>query len=312
MKPNLPAAGLLLAALLAGPAHAADDGCKQVRFVDIGWTDITATTALATTVFQGLGYGTSTTIASVPISFAGLKSKQIDVSLGYWSPMQDAAVAPLAEAKSLTVLPTPNLQGAKTSLAVPSYAAEAGLKSFADIARFAKELDGKIYGIEAGSSANAKAQAMIDKNTFGLGQFKLVQSSEAGMLAEVARAVRNKKPIVFLAWEPHPMNIEMPITYLSGGDEVFGANFGESKVYTLVATDFEQRCPNAARLVSNLSFTTDLENRLMQPIMAKQNPAAVAKDFLKKNPQILERWLDGVKTVDNKDGLPAVRAHLGL
>ena len=283
-----------------------------MRFVDIGWSDITATTALATTVFEGLGYNTTKTIASVPISFAGLKSKQIDVSLGYWSPLQDAMLESLVKAKSLAVLPTPNLAGAKTTLAVPTYAAEAGLKSFADIAKFHKELDGKIYGIEPGSSANAKVQEMIDKNSFGLKDFKLIQSSEAGMLAEVQRAVRQKEPIVFLGWEPHPMNIQMQMTYLEGGDAIYGPNYGETKVFTLVATDFMDRCPNAGKLVENLRFNTDMENRLMVPIMQKVNPAVAAKDFLKKNPQVLDKWLVGVKTVADKEALPAVKAHLGL
>lgn len=313
MKKWLQTAGLLAAAICVLPAVAQDaESCKKVRFVDIGWSDITATTALATTVFEGLGYTPSTTIASVPISFAGLKSKQIDVSLGYWSPMQDGMVEPLAKAKSLVVLPTPNLSGAKATLAVPAYVAEAGLTSFADIAKFQKELDGKIFGIEAGSSANAKVQQMIDKNELGLGGFKLVQSSEAGMLAEVQRAIRQKKMVVFLGWEPHPMNIQMKLSYLTGGDAYFGPNFGEASVKTLVATDFQERCPNAGKLVSNLIFTTDVENRLMVPIMAKVLPATAAKDFLKQNPELLTKWLAGVKTYDGKDGLPAVRTSLGL
>jgi len=311
-KTSALAAALCAAAFASGVQAQDAAACRQVRFVDIGWSDITAVTALATTVFEGLGYSTTTTMASVPISFAGLKSRQIDVSLGYWSPIQDAAVAPLVAAKSLTVLPAPNLTGAKTSLAVPTYAAEMGLKSFGDIAKFYKELDGKIYGIEPGSSANIKAQAMIDNNTFGLGQFKLVQSSEAGMLAEVSRAVRAKKPIVFLGWEPHPMNIQMPITYLTGGDEIYGPNFGEAKVYTMVANDYLTRCPNAGKLVQQLKFNTDMENRLMQPIMEKVNPGLAAKDYLKKNPQVLDAWLAGVKTIDNKDGLAAVKSSLGL
>lgn len=306
-------AGVCLATFCTLPAIASDpESCRKVRLVDIGWTDIAATTALATTVFEGLGYTTSKTIASVPISFAGLKNKQIDISLGYWSPLQDAMVEPLAKAKNLTVLPTPNLSGAKTTLAVPTYVADAGLKSFADIAKFQKELDGKIYGIEPGSSANAKVQDMIDKNTFGLGGFKLVQSSEAGMLAEVQRAIRQKKMIVFLGWEPHPMNIQFPITYLNGGDAIYGPSYGEAKVYTLVATDYLERCPNAGKLVSNLVFSTDIENRLMVPIMNKVVPAVAAKDFLKQNPELLNKWLAGIKTYDGKDGLPAVRAYLGL
>lgn len=313
MKTLIKYAGLLVAALSVFPAVAQDsENCRKVRLVDIGWSDITATTALASTVFEGLGYSTSTTIASVPISFAGLKNKQIDISLGYWSPLQDAMVEPLAKARSMVVLPTPNLSGAKTTLAVPTYVAEAGLRSFADIAKFQKELDGKIFGIEPGSSANAKIQDMIDKNTFGLGGFKLVQSSEAGMLAEVQRAVRQKKMVVFLGWEPHPMNIQFPITYLNGGDAIYGPNYGEAKVYTLVATDYLERCPNAGKLVSNLVFTTDMENRLMLPIMGKVVPAAAAKDFLKQNPEVLTKWLVGVKTYDGKEGLPAVKAYLGL
>ncbi|SAL77288.1 substrate-binding region of ABC-type glycine betaine transport system [Caballeronia peredens] len=307
------AAGVAFAASQEARAAGAEDAsCRTVRFVDIGWTDITSTTALASIVFEGLGYAPKTTVASVPISLAGLKSKQIDVSLGYWWPVQQKAVEPFLESKSIQKLEPPNLSGAKATLAVPSYAYDAGIRTFADIAKHRDELDGKIYGIEPGSSANAKIQKMIDANQFGLGGFKLVESSEAGMLVTVERAARDKKPIVFLGWEPHPMNIQMKINYLAGGDEVFGPNYGEARVYTLTNPEFLTRCPNAGKLVSNLRFTTDLENRLMQPVMNKERPAEAAKAYLKQNPQVLDAWLAGVKTVDGKEGLPAVRQYLGL
>ncbi|SAK86283.1 substrate-binding region of ABC-type glycine betaine transport system [Caballeronia catudaia] len=313
---NLLVAGACAAALAATQtAHAQgaeDASCRTVRFVDIGWTDITTTTALASVVFEGLGYAPRTTVASVPISLAGLKSKQIDISLGYWWPVQQKAVEPFLEQKSIQKLEPPNLSGAKATLAVPSYAYDAGIKTFADIAKHRDELGGTIYGIEPGSSANAKIQKMIDTNQFGLGGFKLVESSEAGMLVTVGRAVREKKPVVFLGWEPHPMNIQMKINYLAGGDEVFGPNYGEARVYTLTNTDFLTRCPNAGKFVSNLRFTTDLENRLMQPVMNKERPQEAAKAYLKQNPQVLDAWLAGVKTVDGRDGLPAVRQYLGL
>ena len=87
---------------------------------------------------------------------------------------------------------------AKATFAVPTYEYDAGLKTFADIAGHRAELDGKIYGIEPGSSANAAIQKMIATNQFGLGGFKLIESSEAGMLVTVDRAVRDKKWVVFL------------------------------------------------------------------------------------------------------------------
>ncbi|WP_198665357.1 choline ABC transporter substrate-binding protein [Paraburkholderia kururiensis] len=307
------AAVVALAATVAQPALAQDPpSCRAVRFADIGWTDITSTTALASAVFEGLGYQPTTTVASVPISFAGLKSKQLDVSLGYWWPVQEKALAPFVAAKSIQVLEPPNLSGAKATLAVPSYEYEAGLKTFADIAKHREELDGKIYGIEPGSSANAKIQKMIDTNQFGLAGFKLVESSEAGMLVTVQRAIRDHKWVVFLGWEPHPMNIEMSMNYLAGGDDVFGPNYGEARVYTLTSPDYVTRCPNAGKLVSNLRFTTQLENQVMQAVMAKEKPADAAKAYLRKNPQVLDAWLAGVKTYDGKDGLPAVKAWLGL
>jgi glycine betaine/proline transport system substrate-binding protein len=303
----------LAAAMLSGvcAANAAEPAaCKNVRFADVGWTDIAATTGLASTILQGLGYNPTKTIASVPITFAGVKSKQIDVFLGYWSPTMDPIIDPFKKNNQVKILSTPNLTGAKYTLAVPDYAYQAGIKNFNDIAKNYDKLDGKIYGIEPGNDGNALIKKMIDTNQYGLGKFKLVESSEAGMLIEVNRAIREKKPIVFLGWEPHPMNVQMKIDYLAGGDDVFGPNYGEAKVLTVTPTDYDTRCPNVAKLVSNLQFTTDIENHVMVPIMNKTDANKAAREWLKANPAVLDKWLAGVKTFDGKDGLPAVKAYV--
>ncbi|MFL9874693.1 choline ABC transporter substrate-binding protein [Paraburkholderia megapolitana] len=314
MKYSLMAAACVLglaATTAYTTAYAADPAvCRDVRFADVGWTDIAATTGLASTVFQGLGYHPTKTIASVPITFAGIKSKQIDVFLGYWAPTMDPIITPFVKAGTIKVLQPANLTGAKYTLAVPDYVYNGGLKSFADIQKYADKLNGKIYGIEPGNDGNALIKKMIDGNQFGLGKFKMVESSEAGMLVEVGRAIREKQWIVFLGWEPHPMNVTMKIDYLSGGDDVFGPNYGEAKVFTATPPDYAARCPNAAKLVSNLHFTTAIENHVMVPIMNKTDANKAATDWLKANPQVLDQWLAGVTTLDGKDGLPAVKAYL--
>ena len=302
---------LAAAALVTTSAYAADSAvCRNVRFADVGWTDIAATTGLASAVFEGLGYNPTKTIASVPITFAGIKSKQIDVFLGYWSPTMDPMIEPFVKAKQIEVLGAPNLTGAKYTLAVPDYVYNGGLKSFDDIQKFADKLGGRIYGIEPGNDGNALIQKMITGNQYGLGKFKLVESSEAGMLVQVNKAIREKQWIVFLGWEPHPMNVQMKIDYLNGGDAVFGPNYGEAKVFTATPPDYSTRCPNAAKLVSNLHFTTDIENHVMMPIMDKQDPNKAATAWLKKNPQVLDKWLAGVTTFDGKDGLAAVKSYI--
>ncbi|MDN7997728.1 choline ABC transporter substrate-binding protein [Burkholderia multivorans] len=307
------ACGVGIAAAPGSAVYAADPPvCKNVRFADVGWSDIAATTGLASTMLQGLGYNPTKTIASVPITFAGIKSKQIDVFLGYWSPTMDPIIQPFTKAGTIKVLATPNLTGAKYTLAVPDYVYQGGLKSFQDIQKYADKLNGKIYGIEPGNDGNALIKKMIDTNQFGLGKFKLVESSEAGMLVEVNRAIRDKQWIVFLGWEPHPMNVQMKIDYLTGGDDVFGPNYGEAKVLTATPPDYAQRCPNVAKFVSNLQFTTSIENHVMVPIMNKEDPNKAAKEWLKANPQSLDKWLAGVTTIDGKPGLPAVKAYLGV
>ena len=291
-------------------AQAEDASCKAVRFADVGWTDIAATTGMASVVLEGLGYKPTVTIASVPITFAGMKSKQIDAFLGYWNPSMTPMIDPFIKAGQIKVLEQPNLVGAKYTLAVPAYLYDKGLKTFADIAKFQKELDGKIYGIEPGNDGNALIIDMIKKNDFNLQGFKIVESSEAGMLAEVMRSAKSGKPIVFLGWEPHPMNVQIKMKYLEGGDSVFGPNLGEAKVFTAIPPSYEARCPNVMSLLKNLQFNTDMENTVMQSIMNKTKPNAAAKDYLKKNPAVLQTWLKGVKTFDGKDGLAAVTASL--
>lgn len=298
-------------AVTALSAHAAEDAsCKKVRFVDVGWSDIAATTGMATVVMEALGYNPTVTIASIPIAFAGMKNKQIDVFLGYWNPSMTPVIEPFVKDGQIKVLDTPNLVGAKYTLAVPTYLYDKGLKSFADIAKFKKELGGKIYGIEPGNDGNALILGMIKDDKFGLKDFKLVESSEAGMLVEAQRAIRGKKAIVFLGWEPHPMNVQMKMSYLAGGDDVFGPNLGEAKVYTAVPTGYLEKCPNVATFLGNLQFSTDIENKVMGPILDKVKPATAARNFLKKNPEVYAPWLKGVKTFDGKDGLAAVTAAL--
>jgi glycine betaine/proline transport system substrate-binding protein len=241
-----------------------------------------------------------------------LKKKDIDVFLGNWMPTMETFIRPYIDDKSIDVVRA-NLEGAKYTLAVPKYVAEGGLRDFSDIAKFKDKLDGKIYGIEAGNDGNVIIDNMIKGDAFGLKDFKLVESSEAGMLSQIKRAARSKQWAVFLGWEPHPMNKSIDMTYLTGGDDWFGPNLGGATVYTNVPTGYRQTCPNVGKFLENLVFDLNMENEIMTSIIDdKQQPEAAATAWLKSNPKVLETWLAGVTTVDGKDGLAAVRKHLKL
>jgi len=283
--------------------------CKQIRLADIGWTDNAANNGVTIAVARAIGYEPKTTQVSAPIAFISLHKDDLDVFLDYWSPALDSVAKPMIEAGKVSLLETPNLTGARYTLAVPNYLAEKGLRSFQDLAAFKEELGGKIYGIESGSGGNSVIKKMISENMYDLSNFKLIESSETAMRMEVARAVKHEAPIVFLAWAPHPMNIELPLTYLSGGDAAFGPDYGSATVYSVQSVKFPQRCPNAARLISNMKFDVNMESELMGDILAKKDPVESASAWIARNPQWLDTWLDGVKTFEGNDAKAAAIAH---
>ena len=310
---KLSAVALIIAASLGVSVQAAEpESCSKIRFADVGWTDITATTALASTLLTALGYEPSSQVLSVPVSYASLKNKDIDVFLGNWMPTMKADIQPYLDDKTVESLGA-NLEGAKYTLAVPKYLYEKGLKTFTDIAKFKEDLNGEIYGIEPGNDGNRLIQGMIDGDKFGLKSFKMVESSEQGMLAQVERAIKRKEGVLFLGWEPHPMNSKFELAYLEGGDEVFGPNLGGATIYTNVRAGYLTECPNVGKLISNLKFTLPMENQVMGAILDEKKEAAdAAKEWLKKNPDVIKPWLDGVTTKDGKDATEAVKKALEL
>ena len=290
----------------AAPSALDGEACRTVRLSDVGWTDVTATTALFSVLLADLGYQPRVTVLSVPVTFASMKNKDIDVFLGNWMPTQEGDRKSYVDDGSIEVI-GPNLTGAKYTLAVPAYTYAAGLKSFADIQRFAPQLHHAIYGIESGNDGNRLILSMLKQNLFGLGEFKLIESSEQGMLAEVERAYRDRAPIVFLAWDPHPMNMRFDLQYLAGGDSVFGPNYGGASVYTNTRAGYALQCPNIARLLGNLHFTPRGESQLMASILDQHQPPEVAAAaWLRANPAVVSSWLAGVYTFDGRPALEAL------
>jgi glycine betaine/proline transport system substrate-binding protein len=305
--------GVSLVAMATSAMAADAASCQKVRLSDVGWTDITATTAMTSAILEPMGYQGDISQLSVPVTYASMKNKDIDVFLGNWMPSMENDIKAYREDGTVETLGA-NLEGAKYTLAVPQYTYDAGLHDFADIAKFKDKLGGKIYGIEPGNDGNRLVLDAIKDPKFAMDGFELVESSEAGMLAQVAKSTSANEDIVFLGWAPHPMNANFKLAYLTGGDDLFGPNFGGATVLTNVRKGYVTECPNVGKFVSNLKFTMEMENQVMGEILDKgADPKAAALAWVKANPDALTAWLDGVTTFDGSgDALTAVKAGLGL
>lgn len=282
----------------------------KITIASVGWTGVTIKTDLAVSVLQSLGYNAENLMVSVPIAYKAMSTGEVDAFLGNWMPSM-ATIADKYFKQGKVLKYAVNMDGAKYTLATPTFCAEAGLKDFKDIAKFGDKLGWKIYGIEAGNDGNQIIQGMIDKNMFGLGKFTLIPSSEAGMLVQVKSMAKEGKWSVFLGWAPHSMNEYLDMTYLTGStNETFGGNDGTAIVWTNIRSGLIKDNPNVARLFKNMTFSVSMINQIMLKV-DKDESLSLGKaglEWVKKHPEVYKKWLEGVTTVDGKSGVAAFEA----
>jgi glycine betaine/proline transport system substrate-binding protein len=109
------------------------------------------------------------------------------------------------------------------------------------------------------------------------------------------------------------MNANFKLTYLTGGDDIFGPNLGGATIFTNVRAGYTTECPNVGKLITNLKFSLPMENEIMGKILNDgKDPEVAANEWLKANPTAIEPWLAGVTTKDGGEGLAAVKTALGL
>jgi choline ABC transporter permease protein len=96
---------------------------------------------------------------------------------------------------------------------------------------------------------------------------------------------------------------------LSGGDDVFGPNYGGATIFTVTRRGYAAECPNVGRLLSNLKFSLRGESEMMAAMLDRhEQPDIAATEWLKANPTSVKPWLDGVLTFDGKPA-DAALAH---
>ncbi|MEK7484150.1 MAG: ABC transporter substrate-binding protein, partial [Planctomycetota bacterium] len=272
---------------------------QKIRLADVGWTDITATTAITAELLRSRGYQPEIRTLSVPVTFRSLQTGDMDVFLGNWMPTQSNDILPYLQKKTVQKVAV-NLVGARFTLAVPKYVYDAGVTSAQQLAPHIERFHRKIYGIEAGNDGNRLILEMIEKNDYQLKGWTLIESSEQAMLMEAKRAIDQKQWIVFLGWQPHPMNTKMEMVYLDDPLEIWGPGGGLSEVHTILSTQFVQQSPQLLPFFENLTFTLEMENEWMRQLLEEgKEPEVMAKAWLQEHPEQKELWLKHLPKLEN-------------
>jgi len=300
---------------------AEDDSCGTVRFGQVNWTGVSGKTETAAWMLEQMGYETDVITASVPIMFSSLAENERDAFLGLWLPTQRSMITKYMTEGKIDII-TKNLENAKYTVGVSQAAWEGGVKHFSDLAKHAEKFDNTILGIEAGNDGNEIIKKMIADDAYGMSVLELKPSSEAGMLTEVQRRHRRDKWAAWLAWQPHPMNLNIDLKYLNGGEDYWGPNQGGATVYSMTRTGYGWQCPNVGQFLENYRFTVDEQSQLAGYVINDEMDYAEAgRALIKEKPELLERWFGAggtfqtgpVKTADGgKNALDVVKSALDM
>jgi len=322
MKRTITALAATAALTIGSTAIAAEDAsCGTVRFGQVNWTGVSAKTETAAWMLGEMGYKTDIITASVPIMFQSLATNDRDAFLGLWLPTQRSMVQDNMKKGNIDLV-TKNLKGAKYTVGVNKAAWDAGVRHFSDLAENAEKFDNKILGIEAGNDGNQIIKQMIEDDAYGMGDLELQASSEAGMLTQVQRRTDRGEWAAWLAWAPHPMNINIDLKFLNGGEDYWGPNQGGATVYTLARKGYAWECPNVGQFLENYEYTVEEQSKMAGYVINDEMDYAEAgRKLVQDNPELLERWFGQggtyqtgpVKTADGESNAKdAVSKALGL
>src|SRR5699024_8162060 len=97
-------------------------------------------------------------------------------------------------------------------------------------------------GIDPGAGVMNSTENALEE--YGLDNWELQSSSEAGMLSELQSRIKNEEPIIVTGWKPHSMFSEHDLELLEDPQEIYG---GEGDRISAVAhTSFEEEIGRAS------------------------------------------------------------------
>ncbi len=281
---------------------------QEVNFGYVEWPEAVMKTHVVSDVLEAMGYATTMQSLSVPLVLKGVSTGDLDVFLETWLPSMNSMVSPYLEDGSLT-MSAHNLDGTLYRAAVPTYVYDAGVTSIADLEENAEQFSSEYFGIEPGNDGNEIMRKAIEADTYNLSDWKLVESSEQGMLQMVERATERGDWIVFSGWKPHWMNTAFDISYLDDPEDIWG---GEGYVATVANTQYLEENQNLAKFLEQFAVTTETQSGWIEDYGHQgRDPEEVADEWIRANLAKVKGWAEGVKTADGGDAVGALEATFG-
>ncbi|KPI16336.1 ABC-type glycine betaine transport, periplasmic subunit [Actinobacteria bacterium OK074] len=297
-RPAVAVVGVVVLALVAGGLgiFGSSSETSTVTGVDVGkgkkisigyipWDEGIASTYLWKEILEERGFEVDTTQYAAGPLYTGIATGRIDFETDAWLPTTQAEywkkygdrIDDLGKWYGPTSL----------ELTVPSYVKD--VDSLADLKDHASEFDGKITGIEPSAGMMGLLKSKVLKE-YGLdGSYEVVDGSTPAMLAELKRAIAEKKPIVVTLWSPHWAYSDYDLKKLKDPKGAWGSGDG---LHNIARKGFAADNPEVAKWLKDFSMTekqlADLEAQIQKSGKGKEQDAV--RTWLKQNPGLVDKW----------------------
>ncbi len=281
-----------------GRAEAAD---RALRLAHTDWSSSVASSNLVKAVLgEKLGIPCELVEVRADTMWAAVAEGRRDAMVSAWLPDTHAHYE--REFGNRMVDLGPNLEGTKIGLVVPAVplgrlAAGSGIRSktymeidsIEGLKEHAAKLRHRIIGIEPEAGIMRKARgAMV---AYGLTDFRLVESSEVSMIAELSHAVRHKKWIVITGWVPHWSFARWQLKFLEDPKNIFG---DRGRIHTFVRRGLERDMPHAFKFLDRFAWEPEEMGQLMLWIQEEEGlfPYEMALRWIRAHPKRVSDWLE--------------------
>ena len=182
-------------------------------------------------------------------------------------------------------------RGTSGGLVVPAYM---GLRSAANIDEYREALDGKIYGIEAGSPTNENVRQVLDQHS--IEGFSVVAASGPATWQRLRSAIQDREPIIVTGWKPHWKWSEFDLRYLQNGKTNQSPAYGPPEdIFTVVDNQFVDEFPkDAVCFLKEFEANDQQVGSLMNTFRTRgdMGKTAAAEQWVRNHPEHVTQWLD--------------------
>jgi glycine betaine/proline transport system substrate-binding protein len=277
---------LMAVVLVSTPAMAEK---KTLKFGVVAWSEALALGALIEYLLVNeIGQDVEIINPDAGVAYTAIQNKELDLYIEAWLPLTHETYWDKVASHVCDFGPI--YEDASLGWAVPNYIPKDVLNSVTDMDKdeVKKKCKGRIVGIDPGSGLMQHSALMMKKYP-ELEGWKLVEGSDAAMVAELKRSMQRKEWIVVTLWRPHHAFARFDIRYIDEPKKILGY---EERSHMLGRDDFMSVFPNKVsrfltRFTMPIAAVDDLTN------MYQDNEKTAAPKFIKKYPEMVHYWLTG-------------------